>query len=187
MISSLEFESIVRASRPQLVRFLGRLVGDTDAEDVVQIVLTKAHSSIAEFRGDASPRTWLFRIATNAAHDWNRARRPSKVETIDPLEENEGAIESSDDPSQERQLVREQMSQCVNSVFNRLPESYQVVLALSDCEDLSDREVAEAINATVGSAKIRLHRARARLKEELERCCSFYRDADNTLRCDHKE
>jgi alkylhydroperoxidase/carboxymuconolactone decarboxylase family protein YurZ len=79
------------------------------------------------------------------------------------------------------------MSQCIGEVLTRLPESYRVVLGLSDCEELTDKEVAAVLGVTVGSAKIRLHRARARMKEELEGACSFYHDAENNLCCDRKQ
>ena len=187
VLSESQFESLARESRPQLVRYVGRLVGGADAEDVVQIALSKAADALSSFRGEASPRSWLFRIATNAGHDWNRARQAWGADTV-PIEmDEETTADSSEDASQERRLVREQMSQCVGEVFRRLPESYQTVLALSDCEDLSDRELAAVLGATVGAVKIRLHRARARLKEELEKECSFYRSADNVLCCDRKE
>ncbi|HMA91798.1 MAG TPA: sigma-70 family RNA polymerase sigma factor [Polyangiaceae bacterium] len=186
MMSALEFESIIRESRPQLVRFLARLVGDADAEDVVQVVLSKASDALASFRSESSPRTWLFRIATNAAHDWRRARRDYTQYVEEPDEASEGCT-SVEDAHQERQLVRQEMSQCVREVLIRLPESYQTVLALSDCEDLSDRELADVLGVTVGSAKIRLHRARMRMKAELDRDCSFYHDAENNLCCDRKE
>jgi RNA polymerase sigma-70 factor, ECF subfamily len=187
MTSSFDFDTMVRSTRPQLVRYVGRLVGEADAEDVVQIVLSKAASALSAFRGDASPRTWLFRIATNAAHDWNRAHRGAAEEPLELAnEEDEGTL-GSEEASQERRLVREEMSQCVAEVLRRLPESYQVVLALSDCEELSDREVAEVLGASVGTAKIRLHRARAKMKEALERACCFYHDAENILSCERKE
>jgi AhpD family alkylhydroperoxidase len=83
--------------------------------------------------------------------------------------------------------VRAQMSQCVGELLSRLPEGYRTVLALSDCEELSDREIAAILGVTVGAAKIRLHRARTRLRQELERDCSFYRDDRNVLCCDRKE
>lgn len=185
MFSQTEFDSILRNVRPQLLRYIERLVGSADADDVVQVVLSKAFSALPEFRGESSPRTWLFRIATHAAYDWRRARRPQQSS-----EEPDGDVEGTEleqTAGQERQLLREEMSRCVHEVLQRLPENYQTVLALSDCEELSDREVAEVLGVTVGSAKIRLHRARVQLKAELERTCSFYRDAENTLCCDRKE
>ncbi|MGC4067179.1 MAG: sigma-70 family RNA polymerase sigma factor [Polyangiaceae bacterium] len=182
-----ELEILVRELRPQLVRYLTRVVGDADAEDVVQTVLSKASAARSEYRGEASPRTWLFRIATNAAHDWNRARRTARNLTAEvSVEDAEDDALSPDVSSQERELLRAEMSQCIGEVLARLPESYRTVLGLSDCEELTDKEVAEVLGVTVGSAKIRLHRARAKMKAELESACSFYHDAENNLCCDRK-
>jgi RNA polymerase sigma-70 factor (ECF subfamily) len=186
----LEFETLVREMRPQLLRYLTRVVGDADAEDVAQIAFSKASAGLSDYRGDASARTWLFKIATNAAHDWNRARRTARNLAADlefeDAEEGDVATATHLD-SQERRLLREEMSQCIGEVLARLPDNYRVVLGLSDCDELTDKEIAEVLGVTVGSAKIRLHRARARMKEELEGACSFYHDAENNLCCDRKQ
>lgn len=183
--TDLSFDSLASDNRATLVRYLGRLVGDADAEDVAQIALSKASAGMAGFRGEASPKSWLFRIATHAALDWLRSHGTPSVPM--PDEDEASAELLAEDATQERRLVREEMSTCVRSVLQRLPEGHQTILALSDCDELSDREIAAVLGLTVGAAKIRLHRARARLKTELERDCTFYRDPDNVLCCDKKQ
>lgn len=185
MTAPSDFDSLVRETRPQLVRFLTRMVGAVDAEDVTQAALSKASAAFSSFRGQASPRTWLFRIAANAARDRLRSHR--QLEAVDDEDEAREPDDSSQDASQERRLVREEMSKCVDELFARLPESYQTLLALSDCEELSDREIASILDVTEGAAKIRLHRARSRLKLELSTGCSFYRDDQNVFCCDRKQ
>jgi RNA polymerase sigma-70 factor (ECF subfamily) len=88
--------------------------------------------------------------------------------------------------SAERQTIRDEMSGCVQGVLAELPEDYRTVLALSEMEDLKDREIAEILGITLEAVKIRLHRARARLRKNLEEKCSFSRDSENTLVCDIK-
>lgn len=182
------FDELMAQNRGALVRYLGRLVGDGDAEDVAQIALAKAASGMDGFRGEASAKNWLFRIATNAALDWLRSRGEQALPM--PGTDDEGdpdALAATEDASQERRLLRQEMSTCVRGVLRRLPEGHQTILALSDCDELSDRDVAAVLGLTVGAAKIRLHRARARLKVELERECTFYRDHENVLCCDRKD
>ncbi len=185
MTGPSDFDSLARDSRAQLVRFLSRMVGDADAEDVAQATLSKAAAAFSSFRGEASPRTWLFRIAANTARDWRRSLR--QFEVLDDVDESVRPADSSEEASQERRLLREEMSRCVGELFARLPENYRTVLALSDCEELSDREIAAILELTEGAAKIRLHRARMRLKQELSSGCSFYRDDQNVLCCDRKQ
>ena len=185
MTAPSDFESLARETRPQVVHFLARMVGNADAEDVAQAALAKAAVAFSSFRGQASARTWLFRIAANAARDWLRSHR--QFVPVDDVDESREPADSSEDASQERRLVREEMGRCVDELFARLPESYQTVLALSDCEELSDREIASILDLTEGAAKIRLHRARTRLKQELSAGCSFYRDEEDVLCCDRKQ
>ena len=180
------FEKLAIENRPSLVRYLSRLVGEADAEDVAQIALTKASAAWGGFRGDASPKKWLFRIATNGAFDFLRSRGEFDHTPL-PTDDGDTPPELGEDAAQERRLVREEMSTCVRGVLQRLPQGYQTILALSDCDELSDRDIAAVLGLTVGATKIRLHRARTRLKGELERNCSFYRDPDNILCCDKKQ
>ncbi len=67
-----------------------------------------------------------------------------------------------------------------------LPENYRAVLILSDLEEMTNQEIAEVLDISLEAVKIRLHRARVRLKKELEHNCSFYRDDRNELACDLK-
>jgi RNA polymerase sigma-70 factor, ECF subfamily len=184
--TAISFERLASENRAAVVRYLGRLVGDADAEDVAQIALTKAATGLEGFRGEASPKNWLFRIATHAALDWLRSHGAHGTAPM-PDDDEQGAELLGEEASQERRLVREEMSTCVRSVLQRLPEGHQTILALSDCHELSDRDIAAVLGLTVGAAKVRLHRARARLKAELERDCTFYRDTDNVLCCDKKQ
>ncbi len=78
------------------------------------------------------------------------------------------------------------MSGCVQRFFHNLPAQYQVVLALSEIDDLKDREIADVLGVSLETVKIRLHRARAALRKKLEGRCSFYRSSENTLLCDIK-
>jgi RNA polymerase sigma-70 factor, ECF subfamily len=78
------------------------------------------------------------------------------------------------------------MSGCVQDLMAKLPESYRTVLVLSETEGMKNSEIAEVLGVSLETVKIRLHRARARLKELLEANCSFYHDPCNTLLCDIK-
>jgi RNA polymerase sigma-70 factor (ECF subfamily) len=86
----------------------------------------------------------------------------------------------------EQQAIREEMSSCVRGVVDRLPDNYRTAIVLSDLEGFKDGEIAEVLGLTLSATKIRLHRARARLKQELSSCCVFYRNEENELACDRK-
>ena len=73
--SELEFQKIYDAFQPKIVRYLARLVGEGEAEDLTQEVFFKVNQALENFRGESKLSTWLYRIATNAALD--RLRSPS--------------------------------------------------------------------------------------------------------------
>ncbi|MGH7800045.1 MAG: RNA polymerase sigma factor [Thermodesulfobacteriota bacterium] len=70
--------------------------------------------------------------------------------------------------------------------MEKLPENNKTVLVLSELEGLKDHDIVEILGLSLDTVKIRLHRARAKLKKELETHCNFYRDERNELACDLK-
>ncbi len=176
-----DFDRVYAAFYARILRYLTRLIGPNEAEDVSQEVFIKISRSLGEFRGEGLS-SWVYRIATNAAMD--RMRRRASCSPI--TKEEELALPDAAH-SAEQQAIRGEMSECVRDLTNELPEGYRTVLILSDIEGLRDAEIAEVVGTTVQAAKIRLHRARARLRQIMQDRCRFYRDRDNTLLCDRKK
>jgi len=102
--------------------------------------------------------------------------------------DSEGAVPLADEPPLpvDQQLVRKQMNECIRQVVEQLPPDYRTVIALSEMEDLKNSEVADILGISLDAAKIRLHRARAALKKELEGKGDFYRDGRNEFACEPK-
>jgi RNA polymerase sigma-70 factor (ECF subfamily) len=78
------------------------------------------------------------------------------------------------------------MSACIREVIDGLPVSYRSVLLLSEFDDLANAEIADVLDISLDTVKIRLHRARQALREALKCECHFYRDERNELMCDRK-
>ncbi len=189
-MDKLRIEDIYEGFHDKIIRYLTRLVGETDAEDLAQETFVKVGQALDGFRGEAQLQTWVYRIATNTALD--RLRSPSLRETShDPA-----AVESMVSighidvgrrlPTVEQQAIREEMSSCVREVVFQLPDDYRTAIVLSDLEGFKDGEIAEVLGLTLSATKIRLHRARARLKKELSSRCVFYKNEENELACDRK-
>jgi RNA polymerase sigma-70 factor (ECF subfamily) len=191
--SKPEFQDIYTHFNERIRRYLARLIGETDSEDVTQEVFMRVNAALRNFRGESSLSTWIYRIATNAAMDYLRKSPSGQTEHMadelvdnDPVSEDSiGAMQKSV-PSPDTQLVRKEMNDCIRGIVDGLPETYRTVLILSDLEEMTNNEIAEVLDISLGTVKIRLHRARARLKKELEHHCSFYRDDRNELACDRK-
>lgn len=191
------FAKVHAAYRPRILRFLARLVGEEDAEDVAQEVFLRVGQGLTDFRGESSLTTWIYRIARNAALDRLRRRSARREEARDRREEardpSPGAGGQAGDaagdpvdeqPSGESRLIRGEMAECIRGRVELLPEPYRTALVLSESAGLSDAEIAAETGTSVGNAKIRLHRARAALREDLRRHCALYRDERNELACE---
>ena len=192
----VEFNKIHDAFRPKILRYLTSLVGRRDAEDLTQEVFVKVNQALGTFRGESQLSTWIYRIATNTALDKLRSPsfRQSEQKSLSEESVAEGEIEIGDRdpwtgekvPSVETSMIREEMNECIRGIVEKLPESYRTVLVLGELEGFKDDEIAEILGVSIHTAKVRLHRARARLKKELETQCNFYRDERNEFACDLK-
>jgi RNA polymerase sigma-70 factor, ECF subfamily len=179
----LDFQSIYEELRPKIYRYLSRLAGRSEAEDLTQEVFAKVSQALPQFRGDSKVSTWVYRIATNTAFDRLRSSSFQHVDDV-PFQDEKPATERP--PGIEEELVRKEMNDCIRQYIERLPMSYRSVVILSEEEGLTNQEIAEALGISLDTVKIRLHRARGRLKEELGSGCDFYRDERNELACEPK-
>lgn len=184
--ATVDFKSLHDQFRPRVLRYVARLVGEADAEDVTQAVMLKVNQGLAGFRGDSSLSTWLYRIATNAALDKLRAKPIPTVSDVE-LELNDADVPpSAHTASVETTAIREEMSACISEFVTRLPENFRAVMILSDLEGFKNDEIASILGLSLDTVKIRLHRAREKLRKELEAGCNFYRDDCDELACDRK-
>ena len=179
----LTFEKVERELSDPLRRYLERLTGDrSTAEDLLQETLVKVARGLPGFEGRSSVKTWAFAIGTRVATDHYR-RPASKAQIVDF---DEAAEPEAPDPAIGDRLVIDEMSACVRGVIDGLPGDYRTALVLHDLEGLTAAQVAEVAGCSLANAKIRIHRARRRLKDALEDECNFYRDDENVFRCDRK-
>lgn len=182
-VSKLAIDEVAEELSTPLLRYLGRYVGDPDlAQDLLQETLMRISRGLPGFEGRAELKTWAFSIATRVAADYFRqpAHRASIVE-VPEVEESPATDRSADE-----RLVVDEMNVCVRQVIDSLPEDYRAALVLHDLEGLTAVQTAEISGCSLPTAKIRIHRARSRLREALRRECDFYRDADDVFRCDRK-
>ena len=184
----LDFDSIYREFQPKIQRYLRHLVGEDDAADLTQVVFLKVSRSLENFREEASLSTWIYRIATNTAHDHvtSAAVRHKEVEQL--LDEAESLDDLPDTASAgtDQAYIRSEMNACIRGVVDQLPENYRTVLLLGEFEGFTNPEIAGILDVSIDTVKIRLHRARARLRQAMEAQCSLYRDERNELMCDRK-
>lgn len=188
-----DFEKLHTRYRPKIHRYLCRLAGEDEAEDLCQEVFVKVEMNLTSFRNEAQLSTWLYRIATNSFYD--RLRSPSfkQKSKEHPIQINEDTLEQRDfikqqqKPEIDQQIIRDEMNACIRGYIDQLPENYRTVLLLSEEEGFKNREIAEILQVSLDNVKIRLHRAKAKLKVSLQGNCDFYLDERSEISCDRKQ
>jgi len=169
------FDALFRQYCGKVFHQATRLVGNAaEAEEVVQEVFLAVYEKIHTFRGEAAFTTWLFRLTANAALSRLRRRKRSKevpMEEYFPQFRPDGhhLIRPVVDWSAnlEARLADAQLQQLLRQAIELLQPLDKAVLVLSDFEDLSNKEIGEALGLTVLAVKARLHRARLFLRGQL--------------------
>jgi len=189
----IRFQQVYDEYQGKILRYLTRMVGENEAEDLTQEVFVKIGRALETFRGESSMSTWIYQIATNTAldklrHPFNRhaGGKLLPVEAITETKEDENIWTGELAASTEQRVIRQEMNGCIREIIQTLPETYRSVIVLSELEGLSDAEIADILGLTLQAAKIRLHRARAKLRQELTTACIFYRDDRQGFACDRK-
>jgi RNA polymerase sigma-70 factor, ECF subfamily len=159
------FEALVRATHAETYTLAFRLTGDDeDARDVTQDTYLRAYRALERFRGDARFQTWLYRITANSASNLlgQRARhRHDELTEEAPVADDRVHI----DPvaRAEGDALRHHLTEALR----RLPTGLRQVVVLRDVYDLPHDAIAQELGISVTAAKVRLHRARRRLREDL--------------------
>lgn len=150
---------------------VGLLQDEAEAESVVQDSFLRFFEHLDRFEGRSKISTWLYRVAYNASMDVLRKRRPF-LSLNNDLDGEDGPIPSPailidwrDVP--ERRLTEAEISAELDRAITSLPEKLRAIFILYEIEGLSHSESAEVLGISVSAAKVRLHRARLALREQL--------------------
>ena len=168
--------------RDRIYRFaLGMLRDRSLAEDAVQETFLRAYRGIDSLRDPVALTTWLYRIATRVCIDLIRNQsRPAGSAPETELDE----LEDAESPSLQQIVERADMSSCVQIYIEGLSDGYRSVILMHDLEGLTSAEIASALGLTLATVKMRLHRARLRLRTQLEADCALTHDERNVLVCE---
>jgi RNA polymerase sigma-70 factor, ECF subfamily len=165
-----DYEALVEPHRRELQAHCYRMLGSMhDAEDALQDALLRAWKALDRFEGRSSPRSWLYRIATNACLD-ALARRPKRVLPIDYEDAPVGEtmwLEPCPDELAEGYEQREGIELAFIAALQHLLPNQRAVLILREVLGFSAKEVAEMLDTTPASVNSAMQRARASVDERL--------------------
>ena len=159
------FGELVWRYRDTVYTLAVRLVGPDLASDVAQEALIRAWRAMPRFRGDAALATWLHRITVNTA--WTMRKRAARHEA-QRLDEtvHELAVDQSVGPEKAGEML--ELRAGLRAAIDQLSPGQRAVLVLRDVYGWSHAEVARELGITHTTAKVRLHRARKRVRVLLE-------------------
>ncbi len=158
---------------------LASVKDDSVADDLVQETFVRIQENLETLRDASKITSWIFRIAYHLCQDHFRTLKKTSAQDTIP----EGLIDLEEIPVQKR-LEQREMSRCVQDQVNLLPESQRSVLIFADVMDFSQQEIADVLGVSLEAVKVRLHRARKRLKAILEEKCTFEIDERSVLICE---
>ncbi len=161
------FNQLVLRHQDHLFALVYRLVPDRDAAaDAVQEAFFSAYRNLAAFRG-GSVRSWLGRIAVNAALDLQRARRRRPSQPYPEFEDESWQPPAEVDVEPETKALAAERSKALARALERLPSEQRNCIVLFDVEGYDYAEIARIMRVEVGTVKSRIHRGRLALRNAL--------------------
>lgn len=182
--SPAELEELLRSYRPRVASFIAKIVRDSgEVDDLTQETLLRVAGGWENFRGESALSSWILQIASNVCVDYFRykSRRPHA-----PFSEKPLTVKPASD-NLTKGYESKEMGECIINHIDSLPESYRKVLILHDMEGLKMKNIALSEGVSENSVKVRLHRARKKLRAMLESNCVITVDGRNVNVCERKK
>lgn len=164
----MDIERKLAKHKDAVYRQLLRMCGNReDAEDVFAEAMVKAFQATGSLKDEEAFRAWLVQIGRRACG--RLRKRESRIQAVALASlEAIGVDIPSEAASPEQLLLESELKGCVLDALNGLPDSYREVYILGEIEGESMQEVAETLGISLSNAKVRLHRARARLRNAID-------------------
>lgn len=176
------FEQLVRTYHTAMKRFASAMIGDAQAEEVVQESWMAAIRHLSNFEGRSSLKTWLFTIVGNEARSrLRKGRREVFIEDQPGAESlfDKGRFAADGhwaqppglwhDDSPEALLSHEDFRRCLEKALQNLPETQRSVLLLRDLDELSLEDICNVLGLSASNVRVLIHRARTRIHSMVER------------------
>jgi RNA polymerase sigma-70 factor (ECF subfamily) len=168
------FYELVQRYQQPLFNFGLRICGQAaDAEDMVQDTFLNVFRYLKTFRFESQFKNWLYRIAMSVCIKRRRRSKyaPERELSLEDFLPGDEQV-AAEAPAWAREpldrLLDEELTRRIEDAILALPETYRPVLVLRDLEGFSTEETAQILNLTPGNVKVRLHRARLFIREQLK-------------------
>lgn len=161
--AALDLEGLYREHGREMSRWVKRLWGRRDAEDVLHEVLLVVQRRLPEFRGDSALKTWLYALTTRVVIDRRRKERWRRIlfrRAVPELSEQRGPVETPLHGAE-----REQAAAIVYRILDELSERDRALIIMFELEGLPIEQIQYVLSLSESNAWVSLHRARARFRK----------------------
>jgi RNA polymerase sigma-70 factor, ECF subfamily len=161
------YEQLVAKHRDKIyARAYSMMRNEEDAIDLSQEAWVKGWQRLVQFQGESSFATWMTRIVINLCLDQLRKQKRHRLESIELMDEESGGVERqmpvvTVNPTE--RLERAELRQRIDKALGQLSETHRTALVLCEFEGLEYKEIAQAMNCSIGTVMSRLFYARRKL------------------------
>ncbi len=191
------FSAIYSEHEKPVFNYILRMVQDrADAEDLTQELFVRVYQNLPDFRADARVSTWIYRLATNICLDHFRKKsylQKKKTESLEMVVSNRSdtttpfpVLADKAALRPDEVAIRSDMKEQFHYFLRQLSENYRTVFILAELQELKNQEIADILDCSLETVKIRRHRARKQVKKLLETCCTIYYDDNGHIDWDEK-
>ncbi|WP_103071309.1 RNA polymerase sigma factor [Aquimarina sediminis] len=165
------YEILLRRNNQKLYRVIRSYVKDTaEIEDIMQNTYLKAYEKLFQFKHNSQFSTWLIRIGINET--LARLKTKGKYRNLHTSENSLSKnfvleIPDKEQLNPEKKMIRQEAKQILEKTIDRLDAKYSTVYVLREVEGMSISEISDCLGLTVSNVKVRLHRAKDMIREEL--------------------
>lgn len=173
------FEALIAPQEKRIYALCLRMLGNReDAMDCAQDAMVRIWRAIKSYRRQASFATWCFRIATNACFDLLRKKKNRTVISLDDLSAKGFLPDADQSADPHRQAEMGERKRALGAAIAALPEDMRAALILRDMQGFAYEEVAEILQAPLGTVKSRINRARAKVRQLLQSDAELFSSAN---------
>jgi RNA polymerase sigma-70 factor, ECF subfamily len=167
------FDEVVNRYRQPITNYIFRILNDyEEAVDLSQETFVRVYFAIERYHTEYAFSTYIYRIATNLAISEIRKRKRRKLFSLTGLFQTDDDDKEFDIPDTKRlqdvDLIEFEQKAIISRAIAALPEKYRIPIVLRDIEERSYDQVAEVLELSLGTAKSRISRGRAMLREKLK-------------------
>ena len=166
------YDLLVIKYQHRILRLVSGYIHDhQEVQDITQEAFIKAYKALANFRGDSSFYTWLYRISINTAKNYLVSKGRKMIESevdVHDSEFQETAQSLRDIATPEGKLASDQIEETIHETIGDLPDDLKTAVMLREFDGLSYEDIAKVMNCPIGTVRSRIFRAREAIEKKLK-------------------